>query len=173
MSGDTYSSARGFSAKDATIAAATVRDLTKEHGRLDTKELAKAFVEASKAKTSPTHHLFEWDDRKAAAAHRMDRAMQIISAVLVVFEEQPEQRPVRAFPVLTVDGKKGPYPMREALKSVSLTASMLEAAKRDMLIFKKKYDGLRELADVFAAMGDILEPAAKPKAKKTRGRAAA
>jgi hypothetical protein len=41
-------------------------------------------VEDAKKKSSPLHAEFEWDVRKAAAAHWVDRAREIIASVTVV-----------------------------------------------------------------------------------------
>ena len=43
-------------------------------------------VEDAKRKDSPLHGEFEWDVKKAAAAHWVDRAREIISSVIIVIK---------------------------------------------------------------------------------------
>lgn len=161
---DRYTAVRNLASEHAPVVVETIGQIEKQRGRLSTKELAQELVDRSRSKKSPTHGLFEWDDRRAAEAHRLARATEIIAAVYVVFEEEPERPPVRAFPIVTVQGKKGPYPIRKVLASRDLTKAMLEEAKRDMVLFIQRYEGLKELARVFAAM----RPLVKAKEKKSR-----
>lgn len=48
-----------------------------KHGRI----LPKLVVEAARNPRSPLHKEFEWDDKKAAAYHRLDRAQELIREV--------------------------------------------------------------------------------------------
>lgn len=41
----------------------------------------RAVVEAARSKASPLHGCFEWDDKKAAAKHRLDTARRLIVSV--------------------------------------------------------------------------------------------
>lgn len=56
------------------------------HGRI----LPKLVVEAAKNPRSPLHKEFEWDDRKAAAIQRIDRARELIREVrlMVVYDDR-------------------------------------------------------------------------------------
>jgi hypothetical protein len=154
---DVYSGARHVSRADAPLVVKELQKIEHTLGRCTTRELATELVERSRDKQSPTHGLFEWVDKKAAEEYRIEKAIQIIASIYVVFEEQPERPPVRAFPVVTHDGKKGPYPLRKVLESKDLTAMMLEEAQRDMKRFMVRFDGLKELADVFAAMRSVVK----------------
>jgi hypothetical protein len=154
---DTYTANGGIPKAYAEVVAEEFRKIEKAKGRLSTKELAEELVRRSRPRSSPTHDLFEWDDQKAAEIQRLDRAMAIIAAVYVTFEEQPERKPMKAFPVVIVNGKKGPYPMRKVLASQDLVRAMLEAAKMDMYRFMQRYEGMKELAKVFRAMREIVE----------------
>lgn len=49
-----------------------------------------AVVEDAREKNSPLHELFEWNDRKAAAIQRLDRAREIIRSVTIVYETSVE-----------------------------------------------------------------------------------
>lgn len=117
--------------------------------------LPEAVVEAAKSKDSPLHSSFEWEDSVAAHKYRLWQARQLI--VTVHYEENPRQH---YFVSLKSDRKEGGgyRTVVEVLDDDDLRIELLEDAKGDMLIFKKKYSRLKELAEVFAAMEKIIEP---------------
>jgi hypothetical protein len=53
----------------------------RNHGRLT----PEAVVAAAKPEDSPLHFWFEWDNRKAAAAHRINQARALIRSVRIKF----------------------------------------------------------------------------------------
>ena len=136
---------------DAQLVGDAITAIETGLGRLSTKEQAAELVKRSRPAKSDTHHLFEWDDRVAAEEHRLARAKDLIRVVCVTFEEHPDT-PVHAFPIVVTAGKRGPYPMSKVLASKDLRSAMLEDAKAEMQRFRIRYEGLRELADVFAAI---------------------
>jgi hypothetical protein len=140
-----YSARSSIGQKDAEAVVEALRSITKDLGRLDSVEQAAELVERSRPKTSPTHHLFEWDDKKAADAHRISRARQIIMSIQVTFEEAPE-RPVRAFPSIRVQGKQGYFPMEKILRDEKLTAALLEQAEVDLTAWSRRYSTLQDVA---------------------------
>lgn len=58
--------------------------------------------------------------------------------------------------------------MRKVLSSRDLTAALLEGAKRDMELFVKRYEGLRELSGVFTAIDSALGRAKPKKPRNSR-----
>ena len=66
-------------AKRDAIRARLAQIETKHKGRLT----PDAVVDDAKDKKSPLHDQFEWDDSKAAAAHRLAQARRLIVSVLV------------------------------------------------------------------------------------------
>ena len=148
-------SARGITIADAKVAKALLDNIQKRLGHVDTLTVAADFVEKSRPKSSPTHHMFEWDDRKAAAKQRIAHAHQIIIAIRVTFVERPDA-PVRAFPILVSNGVRGPIPIQKVMASPDLTKSMLDQALKELATFKRKYEGLADLKDVFASIEKVL-----------------
>ena len=53
---------------------------TFNNGRLENADV----VEAARDKASPIHGAFEWNDKRAAAAYRLDQAGDLIRAIDVV-----------------------------------------------------------------------------------------
>jgi len=54
-------------------------------------------VNAARAPDSTLHPLFEWNDRKAAEQHRLERARGVLRAVVTIIDTPAEEVTVRAF----------------------------------------------------------------------------
>ena len=112
-------------------------------------------VEASRPEDAPLHDAFEWNDAIAAERYRETQAGYIIRSVEVVVEGTG--KPTRAFVSLTVTENEREY--REISHVLSIKSDrerLLLEARRELAVFKRKYEVLEELADVFAAI-DRLE----------------
>lgn len=113
----------------------------------------QALVEVSRAEDAPLHNAFEWDDAIAAEKYRETQAGYIIRSVEVVVNGCAE--PVRAF-VSVADSKAAPYASIEHVMVRSDSRAMLlEHALMELSAFKRKYQQLTELADVFAAIDSL------------------
>ena len=68
-----------------------IRKLEDRRGRLSAEEV----LEAARPVASPLHGFFEWDDSKAAEAHRLEQARDLIRRVKIEleFEERVIQTP--------------------------------------------------------------------------------
>ncbi len=154
----TYSTGSGrLRARDVPVVRKELESIEEKRGRLDSSELYEELVSRAKPARSPTHHLFEWSDSKAAHQHRLDAARQIVMAVRVVFDDKPDC-PVRAFPVVVTDGKRGPYPMELVRKDINLMAAVLETAKAEAVAWRRRWERLRtvsELRNVFRAIDKL------------------
>jgi hypothetical protein len=126
----------------------------REKGRLTTEELADELVRRSRPKRSETHHLFEWDAQKGHAIYLVERAKSLIMKVKCCFVEAPDE-PVRSFPVVVSDGKKGPIAMQEVIGSRELMAAVLEQAKADLETWSRRYERLRRVAELRGVFGAI------------------
>jgi hypothetical protein len=106
-------------------------------------------VEAARAEDSPLHDFFEWNDSRAAEAHRLNQARALIR---VVINTAPlnEPKPVRMFVSLPPDrNKEGGYRLVSAvLQDDARRAQMLETAYRELESFQNKYSTLEELASI-------------------------
>jgi hypothetical protein len=114
-------------------------------------DVARRLVERSRPTRSPTHHLFEWDIKKAAEAHWLDRARELIASVEVVFEDDDgnEQSRTRAFPSIRIGGGDRNYvPIARVLTDRDLTRQLLEEAKADAAAFARRYESLRQLVEM-------------------------
>ena len=147
----TYQFKTNFFKTDPNIAGKVCEDLARE-GRLTPKDL----VEVSRPEDAPLHNEFEWDDQKAAELFRQRQAHKIIVSLVAV--ETEEQKPTRAFFNVTFDNvKPGNYEETVVIMSDKMKREkLLEIARQELKTFKNKYQELKELAGVFAAI-DKLE----------------
>lgn len=112
---------------------------------------AQTLLDANRPKNAPLHNEFEWDNRKAAEAYRLNQSSYIIRSIVVVPEEKPQEF-VRA--VFSVgDGKY--ENIRAILSDERKRESLLSIALRDLKSFERKYNTLSELAPIWAAMEQI------------------
>lgn len=111
--------------------------------------------------TSPLHGYFEWDDSKAAAAHRLQQAGNLIRRVrvTVIQPEQPEPIRVRAFvsrkavETITVPAP-GEYVQVKDLANTQQQQALLASINRDLERLRRKYSNNKLLLD---ALRSFLE----------------
>jgi hypothetical protein len=169
VSGEDKYTGKRISDKDARLINQELEVIEKTKGRLTTTETAEELVRRSRPASSPTHHLFTWDDKEAADERRLDQARSLIRAVYVVFAELPDQKPVRARVNVEYGGKRGPVTMRRVLQSADLTQQLLEKAQVDLEIWSARYESLRKLAElrhVFEAIDRVSKRVAKKRSTK-------
>ena len=116
---------------------------------------AEALVEKARPKTSIIHKEFEWDDSIAAEKYRKHQATAMIGNIELVYEEAA---PTRAFVTLqTQVATPAEYePIAEIMSVDEKKRKLLLIAKTELESFKKKYDGLKQLANVFKAIDEFV-----------------
>lgn len=119
-------------------------------GRLTPQDL----VNESRAEDAPLHNCFEWDDSIAAEKWRYTQAAYIIRSVEVTIEQTSE--PTRAFVATISDGSRTYRDVGVVLKSADGREALLSNARRELLAFRRKYQTLHELADVFDAIDGVV-----------------
>lgn len=112
----------------------------------------EVIVERAKARSSPLHDFFTWDDTRAAHAWRVNEARDLIRSYSVVIQQQPPIK-TRAFVSLkSVRAKGGGYlPLARVMSDRELHAEMLRDALDDLEWWRKRYEKLQELQPIFAA----------------------
>jgi len=122
---------------------------------------------------SVLHRYIEWDDAKAAEAHRIEQAGHLIRSVVVLIEPEPSSpqqvelstvapapaKPaatVRAFvPVHTAAGDRVYLSTSEALADTEYRRQVLKQAHHDLDAVARKYRELQELAQVVRAIDHV------------------
>ena len=124
-------------------------------------------VEAAKDETHPLHRFFEWDDKVAAHAYRVDQARALIRIVRVEIDEEKE--PVRAFYSINDGSGQRYHPVERVMSSATMQVALWKSAKRDLEAFKTRYRAIMELVE---PVSDVLEKVER-KIAETEHRAAA
>ena len=109
-------------------------------------------VADARSKGSPLHSLFEWNDRKAAEQHRLQQARNLIGAIEVSFETSRGTQSVRAYVSLPDGPGRKYHRTTDAMSDGSLRQMMLQQAMDDAEQYKARYEKLRELTAIFAAI---------------------
>ena len=127
---------------------------------------AEAVVAAAKAKKSPLHQYFNWDDNSAAAQFRLNQARNLINAVKVeVTSVKKKPVSVRAFVHLKKNGD-GYQGIVDVLSDEEKTHKLLHQALDEALSWKARYEELQELAPVFTSISEVIERVNQEQEKK-------
>jgi hypothetical protein len=114
-------------------------------------------VAAAKDQKSPLHGCFTWDDSKAAHAHRLWQARELIASV--EFEPTKDHAPFRAYVHIRNDGEvDGRYVSTiDALSDPETRKVVLQRALGDLDRVRERYEQLSELASVWRAIKKAAE----------------
>lgn len=137
-------------AGDAQIVGEELENIRKEEGELQPLMV----VSRAKAKRSPLHGYFEWDDNKAAKQHRAQQACQLICEVVVRMSDS-KSKPVmvKAFVNYKDEAGYSSYTsISHAMNNEQIREQILQRAWGEMKSFRKKFSDMKELSDVFISM---------------------
>jgi hypothetical protein len=122
----------------------------------------QAVVADARDEKSPLHRYFEWDDRKAAEAHRVDQARALIRSIRVIEDNDPKPRP--AFLSIRSDDGVGYRAIRDVLSSRDLRERLLAQAQRDLDAWTARYRELRDIVElVLPAQRELRRRVARPR----------
>ena len=151
-----YSYRRGFSFKvPAQIVGETLEELA-QNGELT----SLSFLDASRPEESPTHNLFEWYDSIAAERYRLQQATVAINSieVQIINEATATVMPQAAFVnvISKAPSRSGSFaPIEIALSNENMRSTLLLNALNELKSFRRKYNQLSELTDVFLEIKKI------------------
>lgn len=119
-------------------------------------------VAKAKSKTSVLHALFEWDDKTAAAQHRLTQARTMLRSFEVHYEKR-EVKPHRVYEIHTV-GKRGDATrpttfatVEDLMKDPQARDRLIADAIRQAMAFRRRFQSLRELQLIFEAIDKTAE----------------
>ena len=143
---------RRINGVDVTVIKAAVEDIEQRDGVCH----PAALVAAAKAKRSPLHDLFTWDDSEAASRWRTHEARQVINRIRVIREDTNEPMPafvhVRC---ITDNGVKDGYMSTvRALASDHREAVISDVAKQ-LAGLRSRYKHLSEFQAVWDALDQM------------------
>jgi len=131
--------------------ASRIRELYEEHGG---ERLAQHVLDAAKAGDEHLAGYFEWDDSKAADAHRLQQARALIARVKVTLAQpDPEAEPIRVrayisqktLPAGDEEPPVGSYVSFDDLAAnPAAQKAVMEALSRDVARLRRKWRHLGE-----------------------------
>jgi hypothetical protein len=129
-----------------------LRKIEKANGGVLQPDAVVAFAKNPK---TALHDAFCWDDTEAAHQWRLQQARQLIR--ITITYEADARTDVKAYVALRSERyEDGGYRyMPLLMKTASGREEVLETALWELEAFEKKYSQLKELADVFAAIGRL------------------
>ena len=144
--------------------------VTGSHAKLDAQKVGEtlsrieqkgeltpqAVVDASRRKNAPLHDYFEWRDDVAAEKYRCVQAGYLIRSIEIVSVGTSE--PTRAFVSVSTsdEGNKRTYiNIERAMSTAGTRDEVLSRALAELQAFKRKYEGLSELASIIEVIDSI------------------
>ncbi len=155
--------------KGLTVSADTVGETLERIERENGGVSRKAFLDASRPKDSPTHALFEWDNKIAAERYRLQqsgRYIRDLKVTVILQEETPVNVTLKSEPwegpAYINAGERRQSGVQysnvfDAMKDEVKRANMLSNAKAELMIFQRKYKTLDELSGVFREIEKVAE----------------
>lgn len=118
----------------------------------------QAVVDFARNPKTALHKKFEWNDKKAGEQHRLHQARMIINVQVTFLKSKNENVPTMAFVSLKDDrNREGGYrSIATVLTDEELRAKMVDEAKHDFQIFRRRYQELVELSKLFDEIEKVL-----------------
>ncbi len=130
-------------------------------GAIDPKDL----LELARPKKSPIHHIFEWDDSRAAEKFRLDQARLLIRCLVVEIDGTDVRQYVSPVLVHPTDTDKKYLSVDSAMADESIWEQVLNRALRELFTWKAQYKRLKKLGPVIKAIEKLEEKYEKDRTK--------
>lgn len=124
----------------------------------------EAVVEFARDENTALHNEFEWDDDEAAHQFRLEQARRIIRLNIEVIETPNGNVRMPMFVSLVSDRKSGGGGYRaltDVMSNAEMRAQLLQQAIDELQRVRRKYESLRELTPVFAALDRVARNATR------------
>lgn len=134
---------------------------TKHNGRLTPNDV----LEEAKARSSPLHKAFVWDDTEAAHKFRLGQASYLIRSIEVVVSASKSKPAgnVRAFVSVKRERDRSYTSISHAMSDVELRQQVVADALKELQAWRQRYEKLSEFSKVFAAIDKTLPKVAPVK----------
>jgi hypothetical protein len=117
-------------------------------------------VEKARPRSHPVHDLFDWNDKHAAHAHRLDQARHFVNRLRIVRVELKSNPTIseRAFySVRTPDDHRGYVGRNRIVNDRDLRVQVIEHAKSELESFINKYAAVLTLGRALPHLNDAIE----------------
>lgn len=150
--------------RKARIPWAKYRDRVHELAKRLRREVTPKDVLAdSKDHDSPYHSFFEWNDKKAAASHRLQQARALLGHLKVVYHDELGHevkvreyvRLVHESPV-THELRAGYFPRQRAMTNSSLEQQCVERAITELESWLNRWRGFKRIEGSYAGVQATL-----------------
>ena len=134
----------------ADIAADRLNKIRKQTGGIT----PRAVVDDAVNPQSPLHPCFEWDDDRAADAHRLSQARKLIGSIVVAEKVGDEiiNSEVRAFVHITAELPRY-EPIEIAMRHIEMREEILARAWQEIKTWQHRYAAYEE----FAELMDVID----------------
>lgn len=116
-------------------------------------------LKVAKAKKSPLHTFFEWDDTEAAKEHRLEQARGLVRSVRVVITTPNGMDETRAFHSVRIheeEPHRAYAPTTRILSDAALSDQVIERARSELIAWKRKYESYSDIfGPVIQAIGTV------------------
>lgn len=120
-------------------------------------------VDEARAKRSPLHSYFEWDDKSAGEKYRLQQAGYLIRHIVVRIEEPPaptgkrreDRAPIRAFVKVQTTERRGFVAIQEAMGDDEMRQQVLKQAWSELKGWQARYREYEELSTVFTVIDTV------------------
>lgn len=114
----------------------------------------KKIVNVARPQNSILHGWFEWNDGVAAEKYREAQAGHLLRIIVYA---PAGGKPERAFLNVHVSNKSVFLPAVDVMSDAEMSQEVLQQALTYLRWFRRKYDGLKDLAQVYGAIDRVLE----------------
>ena len=118
-------------------------------------------VDTARDEAHPLHERFEWNDKVAGEAYRLDQARRLIRSVRVVYKEADDKegaRSIRAYHAIRDEQGTSYRPVEEVVENQIATKILLQDMQREWLQLKRRYGMFEEFLQLVRA--DLEDKAA-------------
>lgn len=131
------------------------------HGIVTPKEV----LNKARNKRSPVHKYFDWDDSSAAEKYRLDQARALIRCLIIVDDDDDDGHRKYTAPLVLETGERAYVDIDKVVSNEFLWKQLIAIALKDLQLWKKRYEHLKELKPVFV-VADKLERKYSEKSSK-------
>jgi hypothetical protein len=138
-------------------------ELTQIYNEHNGRVPPEAVVNFARDENTALHAEFEWDDTEAAHQFRLEQARKIIRLNIDVIETPNGNVRMPVYVSLVSDrrGGGGYRALTDVMSSAEMRAQLLQQAIDELQRVRRKYESLRELTPVFAALDRVARNATR------------
>lgn len=142
-----------FDPKCVDIYRKELRRIKRTHGSLTTEVIVKE----ARARSSPLHDCFTWDNGRAAHLYRLNEAAHLCRYILVEVHQKDAKPETYAlyYSVPSASGGREYVTIQEA-KETKMNDYIIDAARAHLRRWQREYGRVKELSGIAKAIAEFL-----------------